>query len=67
MEVIKKVVSNARPLIALGKLGQMGLLIKLYGKVTVSPEVYDEVVRGIKSGAPDAVAGSGSSLLTGYL
>jgi predicted nucleic acid-binding protein len=52
-----KVVSNAGPLIALGKLGHLELLIKLYGKVIVSPEVYNEVVvRGITSGAPDAVA-----------
>jgi predicted nucleic acid-binding protein len=52
-----KVVSNAGPLIALGKLGQLGLLLKLYGKILIPREVYKEVViHSIRLGAPDAYA-----------
>jgi predicted nucleic acid-binding protein len=39
-----KVVSNAGPLIALGKLGQLGLLLKLYGEILIPREVCNEVV-----------------------
>ena len=47
-------VSNAGPLISLSKLGQLGLLLKLCGKVIIPREVYNEaVVNGIKLGAPD--------------
>ena len=35
-----KVVSNAGPLIALGKLGQLGLLLKLYDTITIPRQVY---------------------------
>ncbi len=50
-----KVVSNASPLIALGKLGQLGLLFKLYDAVLIPREVYNEVVvNGLRLGAPDA-------------
>lgn len=52
-----KVVSNAGPLIALGKLGRLGLLNQLYGVVLIAPEVYQEVVvNGLRLGAPDADA-----------
>jgi predicted nucleic acid-binding protein len=51
------VVSDAGPLIALGKLGQLGLLLKLYGQVIIPREVYLEVVvNGLRFGAPDARA-----------
>lgn len=50
-----KVVSNAGPLIALGKLGQLGLLLKLYGEILIPREVYNEVViNGLRLGAPEA-------------
>ena len=50
-----KVVSNAGPLIALGKLGRLDVLQKLYGVVLVAHQVYEETVtRGIALGAPDA-------------
>ena len=52
-----KVVSNAGPLIALGKLGQLGLLLKLYGEILIPREVYNEVVvNGLRLGASDAQA-----------
>ena len=48
-------ISNAGPLISLSKLGQLGLLLKLCGKVIIPREIYNEtVVNGIKLGAPDA-------------
>jgi predicted nucleic acid-binding protein len=51
------VVSNAGPLIALGKLGQLGLLLKLYGYILIPHEVYHEVViNGLRLGATDAQA-----------
>lgn len=50
-----KVVSNAGPLIALARLGRLGLLNQLYGIVLIPPEVYQEVVvNGLRLGAPDA-------------
>ena len=50
-----KVVSNAGPLIALGKLGRLDILRRLYGTVLVAEEVYEEVVTsGVAYGAPDA-------------
>ena len=49
------VVCNAGPLIALGKLGRLDLLQKLYGTVLVPQQVYEETVSsGIARGAPDA-------------
>ena len=49
------VVCNAGPLIALGKLGRLDLLQKLYGTVLVPQQVYEETVTsGIVRGAPDA-------------
>ncbi len=39
-----KVVSNAGPLMALGKLGLVHLLHQLYGPVMLPTAVYDEVV-----------------------
>jgi len=51
------VVSNAGPLIAVSKLGQLGLLLKLYGEILIPMEVYKEVVvNGTRLGAPDAFA-----------
>lgn len=40
-----KVVSNASPLINLAAIGQLELLRRLYGQVTVSRAVWNEVVR----------------------
>ncbi len=52
-----KVASNASPLITLGKLGQLGLLFKLYSEVLIPTEVYNEVVvSGLRLGVPDARA-----------
>lgn len=52
-----RAVSNAGPLIALGKLGQLGLLLKLCDEVVVPREVYNEVVvSGLRLGAPEAQA-----------
>jgi uncharacterized protein len=52
-----KVVSNASPLIALGKLGQLGVLLRLYDDLLIPREVYHEVViNGIRLGADDAPA-----------
>ena len=49
------VVSNAGPLITLGKLGRLDLLHTLYGSVLVPDVVYEETVTsGIARGAPDA-------------
>jgi hypothetical protein len=51
------VVSNAGPLIALGKLGQLGLLLTLYRNILIPREVYNEVVvNGLRLGADDASA-----------
>ena len=50
-----KVVTNATPLIFLGKLGQLGLLFKLYNDIFVPGEVYREVVmNGLRLGAAEA-------------
>jgi hypothetical protein len=50
-----KVVVNAGPLIALGKLGVVALLPRVYGSVLVPSPVHNEVVlRGMESGQPDA-------------
>lgn len=52
-----KVVCNAGPLIALGKLGRLGLLLKLYDEILVPREVYNEVVvNGLRLGASEAQA-----------
>ena len=52
-----KVVSNSGPLIALARLGRLGLLNQLYDAVLMPPEVYQEVVvNGLRLGAPDADA-----------
>jgi predicted nucleic acid-binding protein len=52
-----KAVTNAGPLIALGKLGLVGLLNRLYDPVLVPTAVYQEVVtRGLELGQPDAYA-----------
>ena len=39
------IVANAGPLIALGRIGQLGLLPILYEKVIVPPAVYREITR----------------------
>jgi predicted nucleic acid-binding protein len=50
-----KLVSDAGPLIILAKLGQLGLLLKLYTEILISNEVYQEVVvNGSRLGAADA-------------
>ncbi len=52
-----RVVSNAGPLIALGTLGQLSLLLNLYGAILIPREVYNEVVvNGLHRGAADAQA-----------
>ena len=52
------IVSNAGPLIALGKLGQLGLLLRLYDRILIPREVYREVVvNGLRLGAPDTRCG----------
>lgn len=49
------VVSNASPLIALARIGQLGALGKLYGTVHIPTEVHDEVVVA-GAGMPGALA-----------
>ena len=52
-----KVVANAGPLMALGKLALVHLLSRLYGPVLVPSAVYEEVViRGLELEQPDAYA-----------
>ncbi|MCA9981958.1 MAG: DUF3368 domain-containing protein [Anaerolineales bacterium] len=49
-------VSNAGPLIVLGKLNRLQLLADLYGTVAIPQTVYDEVVtEGLRRGATDAM------------
>lgn len=49
------VATDAGPLIALGKLGQLGLLLRLYGRVLVPEAVYREaVVQGAMQGHEDS-------------
>ncbi len=51
-----KVFSNAGPLMALGKLGQLELLYRLFGQVGIPTTVYQEVViRGSQRGYSDAL------------
>ena len=50
-----KVVSDAGPLISLGKINALFLLEKLYGEVLITREVYKEAVtQGIEGGHIDA-------------
>jgi len=52
-----KAVTNAGPLIALGKLGLIQLLSQLYDSMLMPGAVYQEVVtRGVELGQPDAYA-----------
>lgn len=52
------VVSNSGPLMALGKLGLLELLPKLYGQVRLPTGVFTEVVvRGVERGRSDARLG----------
>ena len=52
-----KVVANAGPLMALGKLGLLHLLHQLYGPVLVPSIVHEEVViHGLELEQPDAYA-----------
>ena len=52
-----KVVSNAGPLMVLGKLGLLELLGQLYGEVRIPSAVYEEVVvQGEQRGFIDALA-----------
>jgi predicted nucleic acid-binding protein len=49
------VVTNAGPLMALGKLGLIHVLHRLYGRVLVPAAVHEEVVlRGLQQGEADA-------------
>lgn len=41
---MNRVVSNASPLINLARIQQFDLLRRLYGRITISPTVYEEVV-----------------------
>lgn len=53
----RRVLCNAGPLIALGKLGRLDLLASLFGKVTIPSAVFDEVVtQGLARNADDAKA-----------
>lgn len=48
-------ISNAGPLIVLGKLNRLELLAELYETVAIPQAVYDEVVtQGLRRGATDA-------------
>ena len=50
------VLSNAGPLIALGKLNRLELLADLYSQVQVTRTVYTEVItQGMARGAPEAL------------
>lgn len=50
-----KVVSDAGPLMALAKVGQLDLLFRLSPKIWTPPAVYEELVpAGLRLGAPDA-------------
>jgi len=54
---VRRVLCDAGPLIALGKLGRLDLLAPLYETVTIAQAVYEEVVvAGIRRGYPDALA-----------
>jgi len=50
-----RIFSNAGPLMALGKLGQVELLFRLFGQVRLPAAVHREVVlQGLQQGRPDA-------------
>jgi predicted nucleic acid-binding protein len=50
------VLSNAGPLIALGKLNRLDLLADLYDQVQITQAVYTEVItQGLAHGAPEAL------------
>ena len=52
-----KVFCNAGPLMALGKLGQLELMYRLFGQVGLPTSVHQEVViQGSQRGYPDALA-----------
>ena len=51
---MKKIISNASPLIALSNIGQVELLKKLFRKIIIPKAVYQEVVKEGK-GKPGAV------------
>jgi predicted nucleic acid-binding protein len=53
---MQRVLSNAGPLIVLGKLNRLDLLPTLYERVEITQAVYDEVVtQGQVRGMPDAL------------
>lgn len=55
MKAAAIVISNAGPLLVLGKLNRLELLVDLYSEVRIPRTVYDEAVtRGLSRGAPDA-------------
>ncbi len=50
------VISNAGPIMALGKLNRLELLADVYGQVQITRAVYTEVViQGMARGEPDAL------------
>jgi predicted nucleic acid-binding protein len=50
------VIADSGPLMALGKVGLIELLPRLYGQVRLPSAVHDEVVvQGLKRGYPDAL------------
>ncbi len=49
------IVSNSSPLIYLAKIGKLELLNKLFGKIAIPVEVYNEVVKGKEEAFFDAV------------
>ncbi len=53
MEANELIVSNSSPLIHLAKVGQLGLLEKLYGRVLISPAVFVEITEPGKPGVAD--------------
>ena len=56
MTTVPAVLSDAGPLIALGKLNRLDLLADLYDQVQIPRAVYSEVVtQGLARGAPEAL------------
>ena len=49
------ITSNSSPLILLAKINKLNILEKMYGKITIPPEVYNEVIiKGKKENYSDA-------------
>jgi uncharacterized protein len=43
---MRKVVSNTTPILSLLKIGQLEILERLYGQITIPHEVYQEIEAG---------------------